>query len=317
MCSFLRPVYCGLDQGNVAKSNNTFSLSQRQGLSTGLTLDQNIHDTLLVLDVGVDVVPETHLVVDVGVDVVPETLLVVDVGVDVVPEKLLVVDVGVDVVPENGCGSRNPPCGSPWQVPVMTGAKMAILGEAVRLVASGANATFELSAVGFSRDDIEVNIISPSKRPVTARLLEDKPGEFRVEFTPTEVGSHLVEVSVAGQKLPAGPLVAKVYNSALIRVTDVASGVVGQPCQFRVDASQAGEGQLEISINEGEVPNHVQVVGGGRCLVSFTPEHTKPHLIDIKFNGETTCSDPVILDKGSLLACSDPVILGKGSLLDL
>jgi hypothetical protein len=54
-----------------------------------------------------------------------------------------------------------------------------------------------------------------------------------------------------------------------------------------VDASQAGEGQLEISINEGEVPNHVQVVGGGRCLVSFTPEQTKPHLIDIKFNGET------------------------------
>lgn len=44
---------------------------------------------------------------------------------------------------------------------------------------------------------------------------------------------------------------------------------------------------MEISINEGEVPNHVTVVGGGRCLVSFTPEQPKPHLIDIKFNGET------------------------------
>lgn len=57
--------------------------------------------------------------------------------------------------------------------------------------------------------------------------------------------------------------------------------------QLLVDASEAGEGQLEISINEGEVPNHVTVVGGGRCLVSFTPEQPKPHLIDIKFNGET------------------------------
>lgn len=56
---------------------------------------------------------------------------------------------------------------------------------------------------------------------------------------------------------------------------------------FVVDASEAGEGQLEISINEGEVPNHVTVVGGGRCLVSFTPEQAKPHLIDIKFNGES------------------------------
>lgn len=27
-----------------------------------------------------------------------------------------------------------------------------------------------------------------------------------------------------------------------------------------MDASAAGEGQLEISINEGEVPNHVQVI---------------------------------------------------------
>ena len=64
---------------------------------------------------------------------------------------------------------------------------------------------------------------------------------------------------------------------------------------FPVDASQAGEGQLEISINEGEVPNHVQVVGGGRCLVSFTPEQTKPHLIDIKFNGETVAGEYITL----------------------
>lgn len=61
-----------------------------------------------------------------------------------------------------------------------------------------------------------------------------------------------------------------------------------------VDASAAGEGQLEISINEGEVPNHVQVVGGGRCLVSFTPEQAKSHYIDIKFNGETVNGCPFV-----------------------
>lgn len=63
---------------------------------------------------------------------------------------------------------------------------------------------------------------------------------------------------------------------------------------FLVDASQAGEGQLEISINEGQVPNHVQVVGGGRCLISFTPEQPKPHFINIKFNGETVLGCPFI-----------------------
>jgi len=68
---------------------------------------------------------------------------------------------------------------------------------------------------------------------VTSRLPEQGPGQFRVQFTPKEVGSHLVEVNMGGRSLPGGPLVAKVYNAALIRVTDVGSGVVGQPCQFK------------------------------------------------------------------------------------
>jgi hypothetical protein len=42
-------------------------------------------------------------------------------------------------------------------------------------------------------------------------------------------------------------------------VTDITDGVVGVLSTFRVDASKAGEGQLEISINDGDVPNQVQV----------------------------------------------------------
>uniref|UniRef100_A0A0A9Z2Z4 Filamin-A n=3 Tax=Lygus hesperus TaxID=30085 RepID=A0A0A9Z2Z4_LYGHE len=174
------------------------------------------------------------------------------------------------------------------------GPKMAALGEAVRLVPVDVTCSFKISAVGFSAEDISANVMSPSKRMLQSSVMGEGNGLFRIEFVPTDVGSHVVEVSVGGEKLPGGPLVAKVYNSALIRVTDVASGVVGQPCQFRVDASQAGEGQLEISINEGEVPNHVTVVGGGRCLVTFTPEQNKPHLIDIKFNGETVPGCPFV-----------------------
>jgi len=42
-------------------------------------------------------------------------------------------------------------------------------------------------------------------------------------------------------------------------VTDITDGVVGVLSTFRVDASKAGEGQLEISINDGDVPNQVKV----------------------------------------------------------
>lgn len=143
---------------------------------------------------------------------------------------------------------------------------------------------------------LQATVQTPSKAKLGARVTHESNGNgaLRIEFVPTEVGTHIVDASLDGVKLLGGPLVAKVYDTGLIQVTEVNGGVVGQPCQFRVDASAAGEGQLEISINEGEVPNHVQVVGGGRCLVSFTPEQAKSHYIDIKFNGETVSGCPFV-----------------------
>lgn len=172
------------------------------------------------------------------------------------------------------------------------------LGESTRLVSANTAAVFEVlppPGSTLNRGECVATVLSPSKSKVNARVTHEAAnGAMRIEFVPTEVGTHIIEASIGGTKLIGGPLIAKVYDASLIQVTDVNGGVVGQPCQFRVDASAAGEGQLEISINEGEVPNHVQVVGGGRCLVSFTPEQAKPHLIDIKFNNETVRGCPFI-----------------------
>lgn len=60
--------------------------------------------------------------------------------------------------------------------------------------------------------------------------------------------------------------------------------IISLPCL--VDASNAGEGQLEIAVNNGEVPNQVQVLGNGKCLITFIPELAISHFVDIKFNNE-------------------------------
>ena len=49
--------------------------------------------------------------------------------------------------------------------------------------------------------------------------------------------------------------------------------------------TQAGEGQLEIMVDRAAVPNQVKMLRKGVFLVSFVPENTEPHHIDIKFNG--------------------------------
>lgn len=53
-----------------------------------------------------------------------------------------------------------------------------------------------------------------------------------------------------------------------------------------VDAVNAGKGQLEISVNQGKVPNNVQMQGAGRCLVTFIPQYPGTYVIDVTFNGE-------------------------------
>lgn len=59
-----------------------------------------------------------------------------------------------------------------------------------------------------------------------------------VLFKPLEVGTFVMDVYSSAQKIGESPLFFKVYDSGLIKVSDIRNGVVGQPSQFRVDASQ-------------------------------------------------------------------------------
>ncbi len=55
-----------------------------------------------------------------------------------------------------------------------------------------------------------------------------------------------------------------------------------------VDASRAGEGNLEISVNYSgrNIPNQVNPIGNSRFEVQFTPQEATVHYCNILFNGE-------------------------------
>lgn len=50
--------------------------------------------------------------------------------------------------------------GSPWKVGIMPSPKMSVVGDSVRLVPANSPAIFELSALGFSSNEIQVQILS-------------------------------------------------------------------------------------------------------------------------------------------------------------
>lgn len=122
----------------------------------------------------------------------------------------------------------------------MSGSSLSVLGESTRLVPANQPAVFEIiTSTSLTPDELTVHVISPSKRVVQARVLPgNRSGIQQVEFVPSEVGTHVVEVAINGEKLSSGPLIAKVYDAGLIQVADVSGGVVGQPVQFRGNIQQ-------------------------------------------------------------------------------
>ncbi|XP_013775194.1 LOW QUALITY PROTEIN: filamin-A-like [Limulus polyphemus] len=183
---------------------------------------------------------------------------------------------------------------SPWKCEVLDPVKnFTLTGKALQSFSTNHSTSFEIMGAGFDKEDIRVVITGPSKNVVQHRLLELQRDKYRVDFKGFEVGTYNIEVLVGGQHVPGSPLTTKAYNANQIKLYDMPElAFVGQNCQFQVDASQAGEGQLEISVNEGDVPNHVQVLGGGQCVVSFRPSNPGKHIVDIKFNGENIPESP-------------------------
>lgn len=55
---------------------------------------------------------------------------------------------------------------------------------------------------------------------------------------------------------------------------------------FLVETANAGPGNLEVTVNKGQVATVPQAQSPTQYAISFTPQDAKTHIIDLKFNGE-------------------------------
>jgi hypothetical protein len=53
-----------------------------------------------------------------------------------------------------------------------------------------------------------------------------------------------------------------------------------------VETSQAGPGNLEVTVNGGRVPTSAQAQGPHTYAISVTPREAIAHTVDLRFNGE-------------------------------
>jgi filamin len=102
------------------------------------------------------------------------------------------------------------------------------------------------------------------------------------------LGTHRVDIHLTSGKMNinGSPFSLKAFDTNRLIVSDIPHLVTyNHPVEFTVDASKAGEGQLEVAINDGLVPNQVKALGSSKFLFTFTPKTNDPHIVSIKFNG--------------------------------
>jgi len=77
------------------------------------------------------------------------------------------------------------------------------------------------------------------------------------------------------------------YDTNRLIISDIPQFVIfNQPVEFTIDASKAGEGQLEVDINNGLVPNRVRALGNSKFHFTFIPLLNELHRLSIRFNGQ-------------------------------
>ncbi|RWS29658.1 Filamin-B-like protein [Leptotrombidium deliense] len=192
--------------------------------------------------------------------------------------------------------------GSPWKCSVLSPADQTLRKGTMKVQCIdnfpvGQTNSLDVTAAGYRKEDLDVSITGPSKIPVQFRIVDLQNDIFRVYFSVSVVGSYIFEIRMTGEHSQNHSFTAKAYDISRIHIFDIPKRCIfGEKCEFQVDASQAGEGQLEIAVNDGEVPNQVQVLGNGKCTVNFKPEACAVHLVDIKFNGQNVPGCPFTVD---------------------
>ncbi|XP_021372146.1 filamin-A-like [Mizuhopecten yessoensis] len=116
-----------------------------------------------------------------------------------------------------------------------------------------------------------------------------------VTYTPKGAGEHTINVKVGYHHLGDSPYKVKVFDPRKVKAIDIQKKCyTGNTCTFQVDATEAGDGILEVVILcEGKtIPHRLTSLDNGFYEVSFTGEEPQRHRIHITLNEELVKGSP-------------------------
>ncbi|UJR14889.1 hypothetical protein I4U23_001873 [Adineta vaga] len=201
--------------------------------------------------------------------------------------------------------------GFPKECQVITSDDIKIHGPGLNQVLLGAQTWFTIDAAQGASSNSDVTIFSPQGESINPSALLTIAG-LRVDWTPTEIGTYRIHVKLNGKIILASPFYAKCYDPKRVIVTPITNdSAIGKPTKFRIDASMAGEGSLEISVNYSgqNIPNDINPIGKSCYEVQFLPQKAVIHHCNILFNGELVPGSPFPVN---VMENQRVIAMGKG-----
>ncbi|XP_057297037.1 filamin-B-like isoform X3 [Hydractinia symbiolongicarpus] len=144
---------------------------------------------------------------------------------------------------------------------------------------------------------LNVEVVDEVGNPVKVDLVEEEPGLFASSYYPEKEGPHTVNVTYGGKHVPKSPFKVKVnpsFDASKVKVYGPGIEPEGvkatQPTYFEIDASDAGEGNVDINIEptgrnmpkvkdidvkEGKKPNSY--------IVTYIPPKDGEYVITVTF----------------------------------
>ena len=208
--------------------------------------------------------------------------------------------------------------GSPFSCKVVGAGQAVVTGNNLKMGAVKQLISFTVDPQAPSTNcDVIVTPPSSIALPIT---IEPIDGRYNISFTPIEVGRHNVSVLVDGESIKGSPFACNIYDVTKVHVSGLTEALLGQATTFTVDAAEAGEGTLELVVSTENNTVKAEVVACARGLydVTFVPQTTSPHYVNISFNDDNVPGSPFKCPViGGLLDGPSVIRVGNSAYMDL
>jgi len=151
--------------------------------------------------------------------------------------------------------------------------------------------------VGPSFNSVSADIIMPSGKVAYPKIEDNGDGTVTIRYTPSEVGTHEMNVRYNNQAIQGSPFKFHVDAVSSGYVTaygpGLSHGVSGEPCHFTINTKNAGAGGLALAV-EGPSKAEIRCKDNkdGTCSVTYYPTCPGEYKIIVKFADQHISGSP-------------------------